>query len=73
METLVSAHVDHQLSGISEWYTKNHIKGCAQCQASLPFLGSLKDRLATLDDSVEVQPLSDERLIQIEAEIKKQS
>jgi hypothetical protein len=49
MRGLVSAHVDGNLHGIAEWYTDLHIKGCPQCQASIPFLKSLKDRLSDLD------------------------
>ena len=49
METLVSAHADGELTGLAKLYTEAHIKGCPQCQSSLPFLQSLKERLNVLE------------------------
>jgi hypothetical protein len=71
MRTLVSAHVDGQLGGVAEWYTKAHIKGCKQCQASLPFLDALKDRLEGLDEGAETCELAPERLVKVESELLK--
>ncbi len=72
MRTLVSAHVDGNLTGIAEWYTKSHIKGCAQCSAALPFLISLKERLVELNVVNHTESsLSDERLSAIEADLLK--
>jgi len=48
MQTLVSAWVDGKLSGLTRWYTEQHIKGCPQCQSSLPFLRDLRFRLSSL-------------------------
>jgi hypothetical protein len=48
METLVSAYVDGNLTGIKCWYTESHIKGCKQCQASIPFLQALRARTLTM-------------------------
>lgn len=48
MQTLVSAWLDGHLSGLARWYTARHVRGCAQCQASLPFLRGLRARLLAL-------------------------
>jgi hypothetical protein len=48
MRTLISEWMDAKLTGIKRWYTEQHIRGCAQCQASLPFLRSLQVRLRSL-------------------------
>jgi len=71
MRVLVSAHVDTMLPGVAEWYTKQHIKGCVQCQASLPFLSSLKDRLKVLDANSDGGALTEERLMAVENDLNK--
>ncbi len=43
MCNLVTAHVDGNLSGVAAWYTKTHIAGCKQCQASVSRLISMKE------------------------------
>jgi hypothetical protein len=48
METLVSGYIDGNLTGVQKWYTESHIKGCKQCQASIPFLQALRARTLTL-------------------------
>ena len=48
MRTLVSAWMDGRLTGPARWYTEWHLRGCPQCQASLPFLRSLHARLLAL-------------------------
>jgi hypothetical protein len=48
MENLVSAYVDDKLDGVQKWYTESHLKGCKQCQASVPFLQALKSRTLML-------------------------
>ena len=71
MRLLVSAHIDSMLPGIADWYTRQHIKGCPQCQASMPFLASLKSRLGELDsNSTGATALSQERLDVVEARLK---
>jgi hypothetical protein len=52
MRSLVSAKVDGHLHGLAAWYTDFHVAGCKQCQASIPFLTSLKERLAALNRDV---------------------
>lgn len=51
MQALVSAWLDGHLSGLARWYTTRHVHGCAQCQASLPFLRGLRARLLALPDA----------------------
>jgi hypothetical protein len=71
MQVLISAHIDSMLPGIADWYTKKHIEGCKQCQSSLPFLNSLKERLHVLNDNDESQTLPPERLAAIEDNLRK--
>ncbi len=62
MRTLVSAWTDGTLRGLPRWFTEAHIKGCPQCQASLPFLRSLKARFGELAETGPVpEPLTDTR------------
>ena len=67
METLVSAWVDGKLTGIARWYTALHVKGCPQCQSSLPFLQTLHFRLSALAQSPAAEKLSDTRWQAVEA------
>lgn len=67
METLVSAWVDGKLTGITRWYTERHLKDCAQCQSSVPFLKALHFRLSTLGETPPPAKLSDERWEAVEA------
>jgi hypothetical protein len=61
MESLVSAWVDGKLTGIARWYTELHVKGCPQCQSSLPFLRTLNFRLSALAQKPVPEKLSDAR------------
>lgn len=62
MRTLVSAWTDGTLRGLPRWFTEAHIKGCPQCQASLPFLRSLKARFGELAEAgPPPEPLTDTR------------
>jgi hypothetical protein len=70
MRGLVSAKVDGNLHGIAAWYTDLHISGCNQCQASIPFLTSLKDRLSELEAEGD-KTLADDRKARVEAELIK--
>ena len=68
MRTLVSAWTDGTLRGLPRWYTEAHLKGCPQCQASLPFLRSLKARVGELADAGPApEPLADTRRLAVEA------
>jgi len=67
METLVSAWVDGKLTGIARWYTALHVKGCPQCQSSLPFLQTLHFRLSALGSTSVPEKLSDPRWQAVEA------
>lgn len=67
METLVSAWVDGTLTGIARWYTELHVKGCPQCQSSLPFLRTLHFRLSALGQTPIPEKLSDPRWQAVEA------
>lgn len=68
MRTLVSAWTDGTLRGLPRWYTEAHIKGCPQCQASLPFLRSLKARVGELAEAgPPPEPLTDTRRLAVEA------
>ena len=67
METLVSAWVDGKLTGIARWYTALHVKGCPQCQSSLPFLRTLHFRLSALSRTPPAETLSDPRWQALEA------
>jgi len=67
METLVSAWVDGKLTGIARWYTALHVKGCPQCQSSLPFLQTLHFRLSELGQTPAPEKLSDPRWQAVEA------
>jgi hypothetical protein len=71
MRGLVSAHIDGKLGGVADWYTRFHIKGCAQCSASIPFLVSLKSRLSSLDTEIEEDALGSDRHAAIDAELAK--
>jgi hypothetical protein len=71
MRTLVSARVDNKLSGLAGWYTDHHIKGCAQCQASIPFLTSLKERLLELESDGSDDRLQATRMESIEQNLQK--
>ncbi len=67
METLVSAWVDGKLTGIARWYTALHVKGCPQCQASVPFLRTLHFRLSELGQKPASEKLPDTRWQAVEA------
>ena len=62
MRTLVSAWTDGALRGLPRWYTEAHVKGCPQCQASLPFLRTLRARVGELAETGPVpEPLTETR------------
>lgn len=68
MRTLVSAWTDGTLRGLPRWYTEAHIKGCPQCQASLPFLRSLKARFGEMAEAGPApEPLTDTRRLAVES------
>ncbi len=67
METLVSAWMDGKLTGIKRWYTELHVKGCPQCQSSLPFLQTLHFRLSALESRLPAEKLSESQWQAIEA------
>lgn len=61
MQTLVCAWLDGRLTGLARWYTGTHVKGCPQCQASVPFLKSLHIRLGGLGQKLASETLSETR------------
>ena len=67
METLVSAWADGKLTGLARWYTALHVKGCPQCQSSLPFLQTLHFRLSALSQTPTPEKLPDTRWQAVEA------
>lgn len=73
MEILVSCYVDGNLTGVKRWYAESHIKGCKQCQASIPFLIALKARTLTTDadDTREGMPKQPELTNQAWARIRR--
>ena len=68
MRTLVSAWTDERLTGLARWYTEHHVKGCPQCQSSLPFLRGMHARLQGLSASSPGVTLEPGRWAQVEAE-----
>jgi len=56
MQTLVSAWMDGKLTGVTRWYTKTHVAHCPQCDASVPFLRGLRERVHLLSNKPEATP-----------------
>lgn len=67
MQTLVSAWLDGRLTGLARWYTEKHVKDCPQCQASVPFLKSLRFWLRDLGTKPAAETLSETRWQAVEA------
>lgn len=69
MTGLLSQLADGTLSGLSLWYARQHIAGCAHCRDAHGALVTLREHLATLKDtpSEGEHRLSDQRRTQLEA------
>ncbi len=69
MTGLLSQLADGTLSGLSLWYARQHIAGCAHCRDAHGALVTLREHLASLRNSPESDGLrlSEERRSTLEA------